>query len=397
LDGFSPVHARRALLGSLVCIGMGQTVLFAVLAPIGRELGLSEMRITSIIAASSIAIFVGSQVWGRVSDVWGRKPVMLVGIFGFVAGTTLFNSVLHAGFAGILVGTVLWITLIVSRVLNAIVMSAAMPTANAYMADITDVSTRTRGMGAVGAANNLGAILGPAVGGALASVSLMAPLWFVAVAAFLNGLFVWRRLPEPPRHTRAARPPPVRYGDRRILPFEIVGVLMFTGFGLVQQTMAFRLQDALGLTGVETAQTFGLGMMMSAGASLADQTMIVQRFDLAPFTLLTLAMPLLIVAFTIMATIDTRAPLLAAMAVQGLGMGLAGPGFMAGASLAVSAEEQGAVAGVAASCGPLGFTLGPLVGGALYQADPNLPYALSAGVYVGLFAALLLLMRRRRR
>jgi MFS family permease len=78
-------------------------------------------------------------------------------------------------------------------------------------------------------------------------------------------------------------------------------------------------------------------------------------------------------------------------------MGLAGPGFMAGASLAVSAEEQGAVAGVAASCGPLGFTLGPLVGGALYQADPNLPYALSAGVYVGLFAALLLLMRRRRR
>ncbi|MDA1076435.1 MAG: MFS transporter, partial [Proteobacteria bacterium] len=241
-----------------------------------------------------------------------------------------------------------------------------------------------------------GAILGPALGGLLASISLMTPLWFVAGLALLNGIFVWRLLPEPPRQTTTRRSKRLAYTDRRILPFVIVGVLMFMGFALVQQTMAYRFQDALGLTSVETAQTFGLAMMLSAGASLFAQAVVVQRLDIAPFKLLQLAMPLLIVAFTLMALVETRTMLLLAMMILGLGMGLAGPGFMAGASLAVSAEEQGAVAGVAGSCGPLGFTIGPLVGGALYQVYPVLPYAFAAIVYVVLFVFMLRMSHRVR-
>jgi MFS family permease len=57
-----------------------------------------------------------------------------------------------------------------------------------------------------------------------------------------------------------------------------------------------------------------------------------------------------------------------------LEMGLAGPGFMAGASIAVSLEEQGAVAGIAGSCPPLGFAIGPLLGTYLYPIDGALPY-----------------------
>jgi MFS family permease len=83
-----------------------------------------------------------------------------------------------------------------------------------------------------------------------------------------------------------------------------------------------------------------------------------------------------------------------AMMVLGFGMGMAGPGFMAGASLAVSPEEQGAVAGVAGSCGPLGFTLGPLLGGALYQIDHSLPYAVAAVMYLLLFIAMRWIGRR---
>jgi MFS family permease len=99
-------------------------------------------------------------------------------------------------------------------------------------------------------------------------------------------------------------------------------------------------------------------------------------------------MPLLITAFTLMALLESQLALTIGMMVMGLGMGLAGPGFSAGASLAVTREEQGAVAGVAGSCGPLGFTIGPLVGGGLYQLDPALPYACAAVVYVLLFAAM---------
>ena len=74
------------------------------------------------------------------------------------------------------------------------------------------------------------------------------------------------------------------------------------------------------------------------------------------------------------------------MVLQGFGMGLAGPSFMAGASLAVSTEEQGAVAGIASSCPPLGFTIGPLLGTTLYSLEPTAPYWFAWAIYLGLFA-----------
>jgi Major Facilitator Superfamily len=143
-------------------------------------------------------------------------------------------------------------------------------------------------------------------------------------------LFVWRYLPEPPRHHQpGVRPPRMKYTDPRILPFVIVGVMMFTGMALVQQTMGFRFQDILGLSGRETAQQFGFAMMLSAACSLIAQFAIVQRISVSPFTLLRLAMPLLIVAFTIMALANTQMMLSIAMMILGFGMGMAGPGFMA--------------------------------------------------------------------
>jgi MFS family permease len=390
---FSTAYAQRTLLVSLVSVGMGFTVLFPVLAPLGREIGLTEFQITAIIAASSLTVFLSSPVWGRVSDRWGRKRVMLVGMFGFSAGTVLFNSTLYAGLNGALTGTVLFAALVATRMLHATVMAAAMPAANAYMADITSPANRTRGMGAAGAANNVGSILGPAVA-ALAFISLLTPLWVMAAVAFLNGLFVWRFLPEPPRQGSAALRPRMRYTDSRILPFVVVGVTMFTGMALVQQTMGFRFQDALNLNAADTARTVGVAMMLSAVSSLVAQAFVVQRLSLPPFSLLRLALPLLIVAFSVMALVESRLWLTVAMMIQGFGMGLAGPAFMAGASLAVSAEEQGAVAGVAGSCGPLGFTLGPLLGGALYQWAPELPYACAAVMYVVLLACMAWLGRR---
>ena len=393
MSEFSEAHAKRILLISLVVVGMGFTVLFPILAPVGREMGLTEFQITAIIGASSITVFLASPRWGRLSDRLGRKPVILIGLFGFAFGTFLFNGVIYLGLSAALTGTVLFAALVASRMVHAAVMSATMPAANAFMADITSAANRTKGMGAAGAANNLGSMLGPAVA-ALAVFSLLMPLWVMAALAFLNGLFIWRFLPEPPRHNAPRLGQKMRYRDPRIFPFIIVGVTMFSGMALVQQTMGFRFQDALNLSATETAQAVGVGMMLSAGASLLAQGVVVQRLSLPPFTLLRVAMPLLFIAFATMALTESQWVLTAAMMVQGFGMGLAGPGFMAGASLAVSAEEQGAVAGVAGSCGPLGFAIGPMLGGALYQLQPTLPYAVAAGVYVVLFLSMGWLGRR---
>lgn len=398
----SPVefrYARLILLTALVSVGFGFTVLFAILGPLGREVGMSELQISSIIAASSLVVFLASPRWGRLSDRWGRKRVMVIGLFGYACGNFLFASVFHLTLIGALIPLAGYLLLMLTRVMHASVMSAIMPSSSAYMADITSVATRTKGMGAVGAANNFGSILGPALGGLLAGITLLTPLWVASAVAITTALFVIFLLPDIPKvapsssSSQGSPGKKLSYFDPRILPYIIVGALMFMGMALVQQTLAFRFQDVLGLTAVETAQTFGIAMGCSAAASLVSQIGLMQRINLTPFQWLRVALPILAIAFACLALADTRNPIITAMVLQGVGMGLAGPAFMAGASLAVEPHEQGAVAGIAGSCGPLGFTVGPLLGGFFYQISPDLPYWFTFAIYLPL---LVFVMRQRR-
>tara|TARA_E500000178_G_scaffold182307_1_gene180909 strand:- start:107 stop:1393 length:1287 start_codon:yes stop_codon:yes gene_type:complete len=398
----SPVefrYARLILLTALVSVGFGFTVLFAILGPLGREVGMSELQISSIIAASSLVVFLASPRWGRLSDRWGRKRVMVIGLFGYACGNFLFASVFHLTLIGALIPLAGYLLLMLTRVMHASVMSAIMPSSSAYMADITSVATRTKGMGAVGAANNFGSILGPALGGLLAGITLLTPLWVASAVAITTALFVIFLLPDIPKvapsssSSQGSPGKKLSYFDPRILPYIIVGALMFMGMALVQQTLAFRFQDVLGLTAVETAQTFGIAMGCSAAASLVSQIGLMQRINLTPFQWLRVALPILAIAFACLALADTRNLMITAMVLQGVGMGLAGPAFMAGASLAVEPHEQGAVAGIAGSCGPLGFTVGPLLGGFFYQISPDLPYWFTFAIYLPL---LVFVMRQRR-
>ena len=64
---------RNVLLATLVTVGMERTVLFAVLTPSGRVIGLTEIRVASILSAASITVFLCTPIWGRISDRWGRK------------------------------------------------------------------------------------------------------------------------------------------------------------------------------------------------------------------------------------------------------------------------------------------------------------------------------------
>ena len=392
-------YARLILLTALISVGFGFTVLFAILGPLGREVGMSELQISSIIAASSLVVFLASPRWGRLSDRWGRKRVMVIGLFGYACGNFLFASVFHLTLIGALLPLAGYLLLMLTRVMHASVMSAIMPASSAYMADITSVATRTKGMGAVGAANNFGSILGPALGGLLAGITLLTPLWVASAVAITTALFVIFLLPDIPKvapstgQSRGTASQKLGYFDPRILPYIIVGALMFMGMALVQQTLAFRFQDVLGLTAVETAQTFGIAMGCSAAASLVSQIGLMQRINLTPFQWLRVALPILAIAFACLALADTRNLMITAMVLQGAGMGLAGPAFMAGASLAVEPHEQGAVAGIAGSCGPLGFTVGPLLGGFFYQISPDLPYWFTFAIYLPL---LVFVMRQRR-
>jgi MFS family permease len=297
----------------------------------------------------------------------------------------MFASVFQAALLGYLVPVTALVLLIVTRVANATVMAAVAPSANAYMADITTITNRIKGMGAIGAAGNIGSILGPAIGGLLASISLLTPLYFSVFLTLAAAILTLYALPELPKPTVIKKTKRLKYTDPRIFPLVIAGVFLFMGFAIVQQTIAFRFQDVLGLDGTQTAKIVGISLMFSAAAALLVQLLIIPRLHVRPFVLLRISMPIMMIAFAMMALSQSQNMYILAMCILGLGMGLAGPGFMAGASVAVSSEEQGAVAGVAGSCGPLGFTVGPLLGTYLYSIDGALPYWFAFTSYFLLF------------
>ena len=379
------VLAKRTLLLASAAMGFAQTVLFAILAPLGREVGLVEVQIGAIISSSSLTLFLVSPLWGRASDVWGRRKILLIGLFGYSVGTVMFAGVFQIALLGYLLPITALVLLIGTRVANATVMAAVGPAANAYMADITTVKDRIKGMGAIGAAGNIGAILGPAIGGLLATFSLLTPLYFSIFLTLAAAVLTLYALPELPKPTVIKKQPRLKYTDPRIFPLVVAGVFLFMGFAIVQQTIAFRFQDELGLTGIQTAKIVGISLMFSAAAALFVQLVIIPRLSVRPFVMLRISMPMMMVAFAIMALGQTQTMYMLAMCILGLGMGLAGPGFMAGASVAVSSEEQGAVAGVAGSCPPLGFTVGPLLGTYLYSIDGALPYWFAFVSYLILF------------
>jgi len=377
--------ANRLVLFSVLATGIGQSMTFTLLAPLGREVGFGEVQIGLIITCSSLAFTLTSPVWGRTSDRWGRKPVLLLGLSGYTFGCLFFATVLFYGLKGLLSGMTLYLLVISSRVLMATLMSAAPSAASAYIADTTSAAQRVAGMGRLGAARTLGAILGPALCGLFAIIGLLAPLYLAAGITLFSTLLISVVLREPPRttlhHTINLK---LKVFDKRYFPYILVGFLTFFAFSMTTQTIGFYIQDLFVLDGQATAQTIGMGMMTAAAMSFFAQTFVAGRAKMNPIRLMVLGLPVLMAGFGLLLTADSIVTMVIFLGILGLGIGMVSPGFTAGASLAVGPEEQGAVGGMVAACPSAGFVLGPIVGTSLYQVDHALPYLLACLLMVPL-------------
>lgn len=376
-------HQTTVLILALMATGMGQSLVFAILAPLGREVELGELQITSIIAISALIFSLAAPRWGRFSDRVGRKPVIICGLLGYTVGTLLFTSVFYAGLAGLLGGSLLYGTVLAARCCQAVIMSGTNPAASAYAADHTGAEQRTRTMARLGTANSMGTILGPAVSGALATFGLLAPLYFAAGLAFFAALLVWWQLPVTPQQDLTRRPlsARLRFTDRRILLLLATAVGLFVGYSGIQQTLGFQLQDKLGLSGIETAQMTGAALMVSAAFTFLVQVTVMQRIKLRATQFIRLGLISLLFGAAVIAGFETFTVLAVGMAFLGIGLGLCMPAISAGASLAVQPEEQGAAAGLVSACPAIGFVSGPLIAGALYQVHGSLAPLFSAAVF----------------
>jgi MFS family permease len=385
------VSARGLLFITLFNSILGLSVLFPILAPLGRWLGFTETQVGLLSTSYALMQFLMSPYWGRRSERVGRKPVLLQGILGFSLSFFVFALVAQLGKAGVLGHWTTFGLLLAARVAGGSFSSATLPTAQAYIADTTERADRTAGMALLGAAFGLGVVVGPAIGAGLSFLSLLAPLYFSAGWVLLNALFVWLKLPEPKKHVHLEEPARTATLGIRIWPLLGMSLILSLSSVAMEQTVAFYFQDRLHLTPHQAARTVGVALVFYGIVAVFVQGYLVRHFKWPPHVLLTAGVPIALLGFVGLMFAHRFAPLAASLSVQGFGQGLALPGVTAAVSLAVGEHEQGPAAGLSHAAHGLGRVLGPLVGTTLYELHPELPYVCSAALLsialVSLFAS----------
>lgn len=169
---------------TLVVVMLGFGMIIPILPFYIDDLGASGSDLGLLMATFALAQFIFAPIWGQLSDRHGRKVILMVGIARNALSLLLFG-----------LSTELWM-LFVSRVLAGILSSATLPTAMVYIGDSTTEEERGGGMGMMGAAMGVGMVLGPGLGGWLATQSLTLPFFVGAALSALAFVFVFFALPE---------------------------------------------------------------------------------------------------------------------------------------------------------------------------------------------------------
>ncbi len=386
----TPAERTRAfsiLFVSLLCMGAGQSVIYTILPPLGRQLGLGPFQVTTIFAASAAIWIFSSAFWGVRSDHWGRKPVMLLGLIAFAVSFAAFASTMLAGLRHWLWVPLVFPLMIASRCIYGTFGSGTSAAAQAYVADRTTPRERLRGVAIIGMAFALGTTFGPVIGSALTYIGLLAPFYFISALAIASAASIYFLLPErsPPRLHREQQSR-LRWYEPRMFPFVAFGVVLSLIASIPTQTVGFFIEDVLKLDAHATARLTGIGLMAAAMAALFAQFVIVQRFHLSSRVLTASGLILAGLSNALFLVAHDFVVVILALILSGMGFGMARPSFTSGASLSVEPHEQGAVAGLLGAAGAAGFIFGPVIGW-LYELSPVVPYAFGAVVMLGMIAA----------
>ena len=158
----------------------------------GTKFGATPREVGLLFASYSVMQLIFAPVLGRLSDKYGRRPVLLISLIGTSLGFLIL------GFA-----TTLWM-LFLGRIIDGI-SGGNISTAQAYIADVTTKEDRAKGMGLIGAAFGLGFVFGPAIGGVLSRWGINVPFLFAGTLAFANAILLYFVLPETVTQDHPAR------------------------------------------------------------------------------------------------------------------------------------------------------------------------------------------------
>jgi len=385
---------------------------FGVVLPpfifVAQNFGASAMLAAFIVSTFAMGQFLATPIWGRLSDQYGRKPILIMTMLGSAAAYSLMALADMSGNV--------WL-LLASRFLTGL-MAGNFAAATAYVADITPPEKRAQGMGMVGGAVSLGFMAGPAIGGLMSgdtaeTASLFWPAIAATIASLLTLLAIVLFLKEsltPEQRADAKRnaadKSPSKPGSvRQILSRPILAPMVLMGFLVFFAMTNFETTFPLWANAVFTwgPKQVGFTFMYLGFVVMVTQMFIVGR--LAPIfgegRLLQFAVCLYMFGLLFMATVPfTLEPTSWKLMVFGITFtALGGAMFNTASTSWVSKQagdqERGAVLGLFQSAGWLGRSVGPTIAGLLFQAlGPNAPLFAGALLMVPVFMIVTLIRRR---
>lgn len=357
--GFWPVWTAVAV----DLLGFG--IIIPLLPLYAERFGASAFTIGLLFASYSLAQFVFSPIWGRISDRVGRRPILLVTIAGSAIGSLVL------GLAGSLP------MLFVGRILDG-ASGASVAVARATVSDVANADQRPRLMGLLGAAFGLGFVIGPSLG-ALASLGSPSLPFFVAAGISVMNLIAGViRIPET---LREPAPPTLSFGLRslpnpvlRVVALTFVGITAFSAF---EATFSLLGSARLSMTEPTVALVFagiGLVLVLTQGGMVGPITRV-----LGEATTIRLGLALNIVGFALLSFAASWGVLVPGLILLAVGQGLLTP-TLSSAVAGMVPERAGIALGVQQSAGGLARVVGPVLGGALFAAAIPLPYIVAAGL-----------------
>ena len=342
---------------------LGFGILIPILPTFAKiELLVDETAIGVVVAVYSFVQFLFNPILGKLSDKYGRKPIIVISLFINVIGYVLFAF------------TTSYILLLVSRIVAGI-GGSSISVAQAYIADITTKENRAKGMGVIGAAFGLGFVFGPLMGGFLASYGYMVTGFASATFSILAFIFTITLLPE----SNLNRNAPAE-SKRKLIDFDDLknvfakperAMLIFLFFVLtfsfanIYGTFALLGLQVYGFSDMQNGFMFGIIGLTSAivqGGLIGRISKVISKINILKIGSFFIMVSLALIPYG-----DTFLGLAIIIIFLALGTSIFQPTVLSLISEVTPDTEQGVTLGVNQSVSAFARVLGPLWGGFAFE------------------------------
>ncbi len=350
-------------------IGFGMVIPILPFYASSEQFKATPFEIGILFSIYSWMQFFFSPILGRLSDTYGRRPILFISLLGSAAGYFVI------GFANTLV------LVFLGRIIGGIT-GGNISTAQAYIADVTTRENRAKGMGLFGAAFGLGFILGPALAGILSKYGVHVPFYFAAVLSLANAVALYFILPESlkpgSRAEESERKGKIAeifesLGDPQFRTISIVYFLLITAFSIMTYAFVLFTAFTFDYNAEENGYLFayvGLIAIIMQGAVFGVAAKKFGEARLAVFGCIVLTASLFVMPYSA-PDVGGLGGLLAILALLSFGNAFASPALSSLASKNAADNEQGRVMGVMQSGASLARAIGPTIGGVLLNNSLN--------------------------